>query len=704
MQEQLEDPVQEARHLQRCINDLVSVLPLSAIWRGSEPTQIVETLLDVLLRMLSLDFAYGRLNEAFGAAPLEILRITEGCQFNLSPEELRNILGSFFSADAHTLPRIRSRLGSEETSIFPVPLGIQGEMGVLVVGSNRVVFPQKTESLLLSVAANQASIGLQEAQLRSQQRRVAEELDRRVVQRTAELAAANEELHEARSALQKALDEVQRSEAKLRQVIDAIPTLAWCNLPDGPNEFLNKGWHEYTGSSPEESHGWGWQAAFHPDDLPPLMEKWGKMLVSGESDEIEARLRRHDGVYRWFLIRAQAFRDEAGNITRWYGTSTDIEDRKRVEETLRDREQSLRLILDGIAGLVAIMSGTGEIEAVNRQVLDYFGKSVEEMKGWSTSNAVHPDDLPGVISAWTHSVETASPYDFDHRLRRADGVYRWFHARGVPLRDQEEHVLRWYVLLTDMDDRKRAEEELRNAQLELARVMRVMTMGQLTASIAHEVNQPLSGIITNASTCLRMLDANPPNLEGARETARRTIRDGHRASDVVTRLRTLYSKKVPAVEPMDLNEAAREVTALSATEIQKIGVTLRQEFAADLPPALGDRVQLQQVILNLLRNAADAMREVHDRPRELVVRTERDEGEGVRLSVKDSGVGLTPQAADKIFEPFYTTKTDGMGIGLSISRSIIEAHQGRLWVTRNDGPGTTFTFTLPCGAGSAAGA
>ncbi|HZC25293.1 MAG TPA: PAS domain-containing protein [Candidatus Binatia bacterium] len=524
------------------------------------------------------------------------------------------------------------------------------------------------------------------------------------MQRTAELAAANEELHEARSALQKALAEVQKSEAKLRQVIDAIPTLAWCNLPDGPNEFLNKGWHEYTGFSPEESHGWGWQAAFHPDDLPRLMEKWGKMLVSGESDEIEARLRRHDGVYRWFLIRAQAFRDEAGNIIRWYGTSTDIEDRKRVEETLRDREQSLRLILDGIAGLVAIMSATGEIEAVNRQVLDYFGKSVEDMKGWSTSNAVHPDDLPGVISALTHSVETASLYDFDHRLRRADGVYRWFHARGVPLRDPEGHVLRWYVLLTDMDDRKRAEEELRTAHLELARVMRVMTMGPLTASIAHEVNQPISGIITNASTCLRMLDANPPNLEGARETARRTIRDGHRASDVVTRLRTLYSKKVPAVEPMDLNEATREVTALSATEIQKNGVTLRQEFAADLPPALGDRVQLQQVILNLLRNAADAMREVHDRPRELVVRTERDEGEQIRLSVKDSGVGLTPQAADKIFEPFYTTKNDGMGIGLSISRSIIEAHQGRLWVTRNDGPGTTFTFTLPCGAGSAAGA
>jgi signal transduction histidine kinase len=218
----------------------------------------------------------------------------------------------------------------------------------------------------------------------------------------------------------------------------------------------------------------------------------------------------------------------------------------------------------------------------------------------------------------------------------------------------------------------------------------------LTASIAHEVNQPLSGIVTNASTCLRMLEANPPNLDGARETARRTIRDGHRASDVVTRLRTLYSRKEPALERIDLNEVAREVTALSSTEIQKNGLTLRQEFADDLPPALGDRIQLQQVILNLLRNAADAMNTVEDRPRELLIRTERDKGDQIRLSVRDSGVGFTAQVAGKIFEAFYTTKADGMGIGLSVSRSIIEAHQGRLWARPNEGPGSTFCFAIPC--------
>jgi C4-dicarboxylate-specific signal transduction histidine kinase len=251
-------------------------------------------------------------------------------------------------------------------------------------------------------------------------------------------------------------------------------------------------------------------------------------------------------------------------------------------------------------------------------------------------------------------------------------------------------------LSEDITPRKLSEEALAKARSELAKVARITSLGVLTASIAHEVNQPLSGIITNASTCLRMLSADPPNVDGARETVRRTIRDGNRASDVITRLRTLYSKKEPSPESMDLNEATREVTALWLSELQRTGVVLRYELADDLPAVVGDRIQLQQVILNLLRNAADAMGTTDDHPRELLIRTERDEGNQVRLSVRDSGVGLAPQAADKLFEAFYTTKTDGMGIGLSISRSIIEAHQGRLWATPNDGPGATFSFVIPC--------
>jgi C4-dicarboxylate-specific signal transduction histidine kinase len=223
-----------------------------------------------------------------------------------------------------------------------------------------------------------------------------------------------------------------------------------------------------------------------------------------------------------------------------------------------------------------------------------------------------------------------------------------------------------------------------------------MSLGTLAASIAHEINQPLSGIVTNANTCQRMLVAAPPNVDGALETARRTIRDANRASEVITRLRALFTKKDTATETVDLNEATREVIALSLSGLQRNQVVVQAELAEDLPPVTGDRVQLQQVVLNLLRNGSEAMSTVDDRPRCLVIRTERDEGDRVRLSVKDVGVGFEPQATDRLFEGFYTTKNDGMGIGLSVSRSIIESHHGRLWAGRNDGPGATFSFSIPC--------
>ena len=247
-------------------------------------------------------------------------------------------------------------------------------------------------------------------------------------------------------------------------------------------------------------------------------------------------------------------------------------------------------------------------------------------------------------------------------------------------------------------ERRLSEETISRVRSELAHVSRISSLGVFTASIAHEVNQPLTGIITNASTCLQMLAADPPNIEGALETARRTIRDGNRASEVIARLRALFSKKDVTTGSVDLNEATREVIALSLSELQKYRVILRTELAEDLPLITGDRVQLQQVILNLLCNASQAMRTVDDRPRELLVRSERDIDDCVRLTVKDTGVGFDREGADRLFQAFHTTKKDGMGIGLSVSQSIIESHHGRLWAKLNDGPGATFSFSLPLGA------
>jgi len=934
MPPQPEHSASEIKRLQRCINDLVSLLALPAIWSGGDPSQVLHTLLDALTRMLHLDLVSVQLTNPAGQAPIEIVRAARlRGPMPLTHEICEALSPSFQGNSRKWPPLLRNLMGEADVSIVPLPLGLQGELGVIVAAAERADFPQQTEALVLSVAASQASIGLQEARLRGQQKRIADELDRRVARRTAELAAANAQLQLQVALLQqlpvstwtlksdgtpdfvnqvwleysgqtldfvrshpeawmtaihpedretasrafwegvrsgqgfafetrslrardgiyrwhlnqavalrdaegkilkfvgtttdiddqkRAQEQLRASEGKLQRVIDTIPTLSWCNLPEGPNEFLSKGWHEYTGLSPEDAHGWGWQAAFHPDDLPPLMARWKELLVSGESGEVEARLRRHDGEYRWFLIRVAPFHNHSGAIERWYGTSTDIDDRKRAEERLRASENDLSKILDNIPALVFTATSAGQIEVPNRRLLDYFGKTLEEVNSWPTNDIIHPDDRPRVVAEITHSMTTTgTPYMGELRYRRADGAYRWHHVHIVPVRDTDGKITAWYGQLTDIEDRKHAEEKLRRseallaevqrvsltggfswhiatneitwsgqlydifgldedtppavekgysrvhpddvqplqevverarrdgsnidyehrllmpdhsvkylnmvahatrdkdgllefvgavqditrrrlseealnkARSDLAHVARVTSLGALTASIAHEVNQPLSGIITNASTCLRMLATDPPQVEGARETARRTIRDGNRMSEVITRLRALFSKKEPTTEPMNLNDAVLEVIALSIVDLQKNRVTLRPELAKNLPLVAGDRVQLQQVILNLLRNGSDAMSTVEDRPRQLLIRTERDGEDRVRLTVQDAGVGFDTQTVDRLFDAFYTTKEDGMGIGLSVSRSIIERHNGRLWATLNHGPGAAFSFSIP---------
>jgi signal transduction histidine kinase len=270
-------------------------------------------------------------------------------------------------------------------------------------------------------------------------------------------------------------------------------------------------------------------------------------------------------------------------------------------------------------------------------------------------------------------------------LRAVCHIVDWRHGRPV-----------CFGAVQDVTETVLAEEALNRARSELAHVARVSSLGALTASIAHEVNQPLSGILTNANTCLRMLNAEPPNIDGARATAKRTIRDSQHASDVISRLRALFTRKDITLETVDLNAATREVIAMSLNDLQGNRVILKSELAEDLPSVTGDRVQLQQVVLNLLRNASDAMAGVDERPRQLLIRTEREGTDRVRVIVSDSGTGVDAQSAEKIFDAFYTTKSGGMGIGLSVSRSIIERHHGRLWVEPNDGPGAIFAFSIPC--------
>jgi len=749
----------------------------------------------------------------------------------------------------------------------------------------------------------------------------------------------------------RAEEKLKASEVDLGHIINTIPAFAWSADPDGTTDFFNQHYLDYVGLSAEQAKDWGWTMAVHPDDRDSLAQRWRGIMASGKTGETEARLRRVDGSYRWFLFRASPLHDETGAIVKWYGTNTDIDDLKQGETFIRDSEQRFRTIFDEAGtGITLLDLAVGEPIQNNRALQKMLDCTEEELGRYETFNRltfegdresdahtfrdlcegkcdtmrmekhfvlrdgrsiwanviftllrdaagdpryviaihediterkltveklqakqdlldlaqkaaramafdwyiqepvntwspeqealyglapgtfdgkfeswkglIHPKDWPLVVKTLQHAHKTGE-ISIEFRVNWPDGSTHWLAANGQMFFDEQRAPYRMVGFTSDVTSRKRAEEELRRseaflaegqhlsrignfswstasdeimwseqlyrifefdpdltitleligsrvhpddasmlfdmverartgatdfeyehrllmpdnsikhlhliahrapdrdgqveyigavqdvterrrseealskARSELAHVARASTLGALTASIAHEVNQPLSGIITNASTCLRMLGADPPNVDGALETARRTIRDGKRASDVITRLRALFGKKDITTESIDLNEATLEVLALSRSELQRGQVVVQTQLANDLPPVIGDRVQLQQVILNLVLNASDAMSTVNDGPRQMTVKTELSEDVNVRFSVSDTGVGLRPETMDHLFDAFFTTKSTGMGIGLSISRSIIEGHQGQIGATPNDGPGATFYFSVP---------
>jgi PAS domain S-box-containing protein len=780
-----------------------------------------------------------------------------------------------------------------------------------------------------------------------------------------------------------------RSEKEHRELLETMPFIAYVARPDGAGEFQTPGWLKYSGLLAEASLGYGWKASVHPDDLERHMSKWAASVESGQPFENEVRHRSATGEYRWFLTRAVPLRDEDGKILKWFGVLTDIEDRKRSEEALRRSEKELRDLFENIPAVAFYARPDGFNEFQSRAWFEYSGQRVEDSLGYGWTATVHPDDVKSVATKLAKDWERGEPFEEEIRYRSKTGEYRSFLARVAPLRDESGKVLKWFGVVTDIDDRKRAEsllagekhilemvakgdsldqilealcrlveeqvsgtlasillldgdllrrgaapslpkayidaidgaaigllagscataayrgeqviiediatdpswahcramalqysvracwstpvfssqgkviaavemyyreprkptpkdqelieqithlagvvterkliqealrrseahlaesqrlakigswawnlrtgevfwsqevyricgldpemkrtwlqflnrvhpedrakieqerkmestekdwtvseiefrvvlsdgtlkhvratsyrvtndsgettevfgtfmdeterkraeqerERLRQLEANLTHMNRVSVMGDMTASIAHELNQPLAGVVSNGSACLRWLGGDSPNLEEAREAARRIVRDGKRAGEIISRIRALASKAVTPKTKLDLNETIGEVLALVGDETKRGGIAVRTEFAETLAPVLGDRVQLQQVVLNIIMNGLDAMNDAASK--QLLIATRNVDGGQVQVTVTDTGIGIDPDRMEKVFDPFYSTKPHGMGMGLSISRSIIQSHGGRLWVTANDGPGIATQFTIP---------
>jgi len=612
----------------------------------------------------------------------------------------------------------------------------------------------------------------------------------------------------------RAEDALRASENNLRQIVDSVPGLLCALSPAGKIELANRPLLEYFGKTNEELNRWSTTDVVHPDDLQRVIDAFTSSMANGTPFDDELRYRRADGVYRWFHVSILPVRDTNGAITGWYGVITDIEDRKRAEEKIRRlvdanilgifiwnlegaivgaNEAFLRLVQYGREDLASgrvrwsdltpaewrdcderaltELKGTGTVQPYEKEYFRKDGSRVpvligaalfqgggnegvgfvldlseqkraqeslrnseaylaeaqrlsqtgswawspdEDIKYWSEEcyrvlsfdpqdglprfedffQRIHPDDQPGFRELIQTAIREKAEWEADYRIVHPDGPVRDIHVVGHPVLSTSGHLVEFVGTVIDVTERKRAEEErerLRQLEADLAHVNRVSTLGEMAASLAHEIKQPIAAAITSANSCMEWLAHEPPNLDRARAAAARIDKYGNRAVEIIDRIRSLYKKSPPQRELVDINGIIHEMLTLLKGEVDRYPVAMRTDLSAELPKIMADRVQLQQVFMNLVLNAIEAMK---DSGGELTVKSQLQDGQ-LQFSVSDTGVGLPKEKMDQIFSAFFTTKPQGSGMGLAISRSIVESHGGRLWATANDGRGATFHFTLP---------
>ncbi|MGB2659409.1 MAG: PAS domain S-box protein [Pseudolabrys sp.] len=493
---------------------------------------------------------------------------------------------------------------------------------------------------------------------------------------------------------------LRESEKRFRDLADNIDQFAWTADTDGRRNWFNKRWHDYAGTTLEEMQGFGWQKLHHPDHLERVVQGIRKSFKGDAPWEDTFPLRGRDGKYRWFLARALPIRNEAGEVVRWFGTNTDITEQLEAEKALRELNATLEhrveaqtrervQIWNVSQDLLVVTDLDGKYLTVNPAWTVSLGWSEAELLGNTSQWLLHPDDREKTRAEISQLAAGHATQRFEVRFRHKDGSYRWLSWKAV--QDQG----RIYAMARDVTDLKNAENKLRDVRHELSQAARRTTVAAMSAAIAHEIRQPLGAIVTNANAGLRWLNRPAPDLDEVRDTLTHIVADGHRASEVIQSVRAMFAKGDHAGTPLDTNELIRETIAIANNELEAARVVVELELGERIPMISAHKGQLQQVVLNIITNAADAMRTIDDRARVLRVRSRSFDSNGVAVSVQDSGTGIDPENIDRVFEAFFTTKTNGMGMGLAICRSIVEAHGGNMSVSPGVPHGSVFHIFLP---------
>lgn len=488
---------------------------------------------------------------------------------------------------------------------------------------------------------------------------------------------------------------LQRSERELQQLVDALPIHIWSWTPAGKLAYVNKRSLKDLGLSGAnlEDCARVAQELVHPEDAPEVLRISANCLETGDAFMMRYRRRWKDGNYRWIEGRCEPLRDRDGTIVHWYQVSIDIDDEMRAQVALRRSERELQQLIDALPVHIWSWTPEGKLAYVSKRYLEHLGLADANFEDFARviQGLIHPEDSSEVQRTAAKCLKTGDAFMMRYRRRSLDGGYRWVEGRSEPLRDQDGTIVRWYHVTIDIDDAVRAQEELRLAYDNLARQSQAASLAELSASIAHEVNQPLAAIVANSHACQRWLNAETPNIERAQKTVERIIRDANSAADVVGRIRALFKRSVETRSHTSFESVVAETRELLADEVLRRRIRMDVDVEKGLPLVTLDRVQIQQVLINLIRNGMDAMDQVAG-DKILGMRVRRV-GELVQTEIRDRGQGIAfPQ---RIFEPFFTTKEHGMGMGLAICRSIVESHGGRLWAEKNEPRGAAFVFTLP---------